>query len=143
MLAFNFDSRTIANRRLAQGLSRALSTFSSFMRENLDRVIKKDQCAQYVDDIGIPANDSDGLIKILRATFECIRETGLKLTMHRFHFGKTEIANLGWTITPEGVKPQKEQTTTFMDKTKFPYPGKLYNKISVPSNTTNLYLKII
>ena len=56
MLAFNFASRTFAYKRLAQGLSRALSAFSSFMREYLDKVIKADQCAQYVDDIGIAAN---------------------------------------------------------------------------------------
>ena len=89
MLAFNFASRTFAYRRLAQGLSRALSAFSSFMREYLDRVIKADQCAQYVDDIGIAANDAEHLIKNLRATFEYIREAGLKLTMHKCHFGAT------------------------------------------------------
>ena len=53
MLAFNFASGTFAYTRLAQGLSRALSAFSSFMREYLDKVIKTDQCAQYVDDIGV------------------------------------------------------------------------------------------
>ena len=120
MLAFNFASRTFAYRRLAQGLSRALSAFSSFMREYLDRVIKADQCAQYVDDIGIAANDAEQLIKNLRATFECIREAGLKLTMHKCHFGATEIDFLGRTITPEGVKPQKESITNFLEKTKFP-----------------------
>ena len=56
MLAFNFASRTFAYKRLAQGLSRALSAFSSFMREYLDKVIKADQCAQHMDDIGIAAN---------------------------------------------------------------------------------------
>ena len=112
MLAFNFASRTFAYRRLAQGLSRALSAFSSFMREYLDRVIKADQCAQYVDDIGIAANDAEHLIKNLRAIFEYIREAGLKLTMHKCHFGATEIDFLGRTITPEGVKPQKESITT-------------------------------
>ena len=100
MLAFNFASRTFAYRRLAQGLSRALSAFSSFMREYLDKVIKADQCAQYVDDIGIAANDAEQLIKNLRATFQCIREAGLKLTMHKCHFGATEIDFLGRTITP-------------------------------------------
>ena len=69
MLAFNFASRTFAYRRLAQGLSRVLSAFSSFTREYLDKVIKADQCAQYVDDIGIAANDAEQLIKNLRATF--------------------------------------------------------------------------
>ena len=42
ILAFNFASRTFAYRRLAQGLSRALSAFSCFMREYLDKVIKAD-----------------------------------------------------------------------------------------------------
>ena len=120
MLAFNFASRTFAYRRLAQGLSRALSAFSSFMREYLDRVIKADQCAQYVDDIGVAATDADQLIVNLRATFQCIREAGLKLSMHKCHFGATEIDFLGRTITPEGVKPQKERITNFLEKTKFP-----------------------
>ena len=91
MLTFNIASRTFAYRRFAQGLSRALSAFSSFVRKYLDRVIKAEQCAQYVNDIGIAANDADHLIKNLRASFECIREAGLKLTMHKCHFGATEI----------------------------------------------------
>ena len=120
MLAFNFASRTFGYRRLAQGLSRALSAFSSFMREYLDRVIKADQCAQYVDDIGVAeaATDANQLIVNLRATFQCIREAGLKLSMYKC--GATEIDFLGRTITPEGVKPQKERITIFLEKTKFP-----------------------
>ena len=46
MLAFIFASRTFAYKRLAQGLSRSVSAFSSFMREYLDPVVKADQCAQ-------------------------------------------------------------------------------------------------
>ena len=120
MLAFIFASRTFAYRCLAQGLSRALSAFSSFMREYLDKVIKADQCAQYVDDIGIVANDADHLITNLRATFKCIQEAGLKLTMHKCHFGAKEIDFLGRTITPQGVKPQKQNVQNFLEKTKFP-----------------------
>ena len=55
LLAFNFVSRTFAFRSLAQGLRCSLSAFSSFIREYLDPVIKADQCAQYVDHIGIAA----------------------------------------------------------------------------------------
>ena len=120
MLAFNFASRTFAYRRLAQGLSRALSAFSSFMREYLDKVIKADQCAQYVDDNGIAANNATQLINNLRATFECIRTAGLKLTMHKCHFGAKEIDFLGGTITPEGVRPQRPRVQNFLEKTKFP-----------------------
>ena len=53
------------------------------MREYLDKVIKANQCAQYVDDIGIAANDADHFIANLRQTFKCIHEVGLKLTMHK------------------------------------------------------------
>ena len=120
MLAFNFASCTFAYRRLAQGLSRALSAFSSLMREYLDKVIKADHCAQYVDDIGIAANDADHLIANPRATFKCIQEAGLKLTMHKCHFGAKETDFLGRTITPQGVKPQKQNVQNFLEKTKFP-----------------------
>ena len=42
------------------------------------------------------------------------------LTMHKCHFGAKEIDFLGRTITPDGIKPQKEQITNFLEKTKFP-----------------------
>ena len=83
MLAFNFASRTFAYRRLEQGLSRSLSAFSSFIREYLDTLIKADQCAQYVDDIGIEANTVTQLCMNIRAVFECIRNAGLKLSMSK------------------------------------------------------------
>ena len=83
MLPFNFASRTFAYKRLAQGLSRSVSAFSSFMREYLDPVVKADQCAQYVDDIGISANNATDLIRNIRAVFKCIRQAGLKLTIEK------------------------------------------------------------
>ena len=58
MLVFNFASRIFAYKRLAQGFSRPVSAFSSFMREYLDPVVKGDQCAQYIDNIRIAANNS-------------------------------------------------------------------------------------
>ena len=119
MLAFNFSRRTFACIKMAQGLSRTLSAFPSFMREYLCRDIKADQCAQYADDIGIAANDADQPNKSLRATFECIRDARLKLTMYKCHFGAIEFSFLGKTITPEGVKPQKERIIN-LEKTKFP-----------------------
>ena len=120
MLAFNFASRTFAYRRLAQGLSRSLSAFSSFMREYLDKAIKADQCAQYVDDIGIAANDSKQLCANIRTVFECIRNAGLKLTMSKCHFGVKQVDFLGRTIIPEGVAPQADKVKDFLSKLRFP-----------------------
>ena len=120
MLAFNFASRTFAYRRLAQGLSRSLSAFSSFMREYLDRAIKADQCAQYVDDIGIAANDTKQLCINIKTVFECIRNAGLKLSMSKCHFGVKQVDFLGRTITPDGVAPQADKVKDFLAKLKFP-----------------------
>ena len=83
MLAFNLASRTFAYKRLAQGLSRPVSAFSSFMRERLDPVIKAGQCAQYIDDIGIAANKDADLTRNIRVVFKCVRQAGLKLTTEK------------------------------------------------------------
>ena len=120
LLAFNFASRRFAYRRVAQGLSRSLWAFSSFIREYLDPVIKADQCAQYVDDIGIAANTPEQLIKNLRAVFRCHRKAGLKLSMAKCHFGVQEVDFLGRTITTKGVALQKQKITKILEKVKFP-----------------------
>ena len=73
MLAFNFASRTFADKSFAQGLSRSVSAFLSFMLECLDTVVKVDQCAQNVDDIGIAANKATDFIRNSEAVFQCIR----------------------------------------------------------------------
>ena len=128
LLAFKFSSGTFAYRRLAQGLSRALSAFSSFLREYLDSVIKADQCAQYVDDIGIAASTTKQLIQSIRAVFKCIREAGLKLTIEKCHFEVTQVEFFGRTITPEGVAPQDQKVKTFLSKVHFPKSKKEVQK---------------
>ena len=126
LLAFNFDSRTFACRRLAQGLSRALSAFSSFMREYLYSVIKADQRAQYVDDTGIAANTTEQLIKNIRAVFKRIREPGLKLTIEKSHFGVTQIS---WTNHhPWRSSPQDQLVKNFLSKVRFPKSKKQVQK---------------
>ena len=120
MLAFNFASRTFAYKRLAQGLSRSVSAFSSFMREYLDPVVKADQCAQYVDDIGIAANNATDLTRNIRAVFQCFRKAGLKLTIEKYHFGVRQVEFLGRIISSEGVSPQAHKIQIFLNKLRFP-----------------------
>ena len=120
MLAFNFGSRTFAYKRLAKGLSRSVSAFSSFKREYLGPVVKADQCAQYVDDIGIAANNATNLTRNIRAVFKCFRQAGLKLTNEKCHFGVGQVELLGRTISPEGISPQARKVQNFLDKLRFP-----------------------
>ena len=131
MLAFNFASRTFAYKRLAQGLSRSVSAFSSFMREYLDPVVKADQCAEYVDDIGIAANNATDLTRNIRAVFKCIRQAGLNLTIEKCHFGVRQVEFLGRTISPEGISPQARKIQNFLAKLRFPKSKKHYSAIWV------------
>ena len=120
MLAFNFASRTFAYKRLAQGLSRSVSAFSSFMREYLDPVVKADQCAQYVDDIGIAANNATDLNRNIWSVFRCIRNAGLKVTIEKCHFGVRQVEFPGRTISSKGVLPQSHKVRNFLNKFRFP-----------------------
>ena len=120
MFAFNFASSTFAYKRLAQGFSRSVSVFSSFMREYLDPVVNADQCAQYVDDIGIAANNATDLTRNIRAVFKCIRQAGLKLTIEKCHSGVRQVEFRGRTISAEGISPQTRKIQNFFDKHRFP-----------------------
>ena len=120
MLAFNLARTTFAHKRLAQGLSRSLSFFSSFMCQHLDPVVKADQCAQYVDDIGIAANNALDLAQNIRAVFQCFRHGGLKLTIKKCHFGVRQVEFVGRNTSSEGVSPQTHKIQNFLNKLKFP-----------------------
>ena len=120
LLTFNFASKTFAYPRLAQELSRSLSAFSSFILNYVDPVIKADQCAQYIDDIGIAARSLHQLIKNLRAVFQCLRKSGPKLSMAKCVFGVQEKDFPGRTISTQTVAPRKEKITIVLEKVKVP-----------------------
>ena len=120
MLAFTFASRTFAHKILAQGVSRLVHAFSSFMSEYLEPVVKAGQCAQYVDDIAIAANNATDLTRNLRAVYQCIRHAGLKLTIEKCHFGVKQSEFLGRTISSERVSPQSHKIQNFLSNLRFP-----------------------
>ena len=120
LLAFNFGSRTFAFLRLAQGLNRSLSAFNSTVREYLDPLVKADDCAQYVDDIGIAANTVEELVNNIEAVFTKIRQACLKLSMAKCAFGHPEIEFLGRSITTEGIAPIEEKIHKFLKNIKLP-----------------------
>ena len=120
ILAFNFATTTFAYKRLAQSLSRPVSVFSIFLREYLDPVVKADQCAQYVDDIGIAANNATDFTRKIRAVFKCVRQAEWKLTNEKYHFGVRQVEFLGRTISPEGISPQARKIQNFLGKLRFP-----------------------
>ena len=120
LLAFNFGSRTFAYLKLAQGLKRSLSAFNSTVREYLDPLVKADKCAQYVDDMGIAANNVEDLVDNIESVFIKIRQAGLKLSMAKCAFGHPVIEFLGRSITSKGVAPIEEKIDKFLKTIKLP-----------------------
>ena len=120
LLAFNFGSRTWAFKRLAQGLSRSPTIFSSCIRHHLERCIATDKCYSFFDDIGAGANSGEELIKNLREIFKCVRNAGLRLSMDKCQFGVKTIDFLGHTINQQGSTPNKEKVNNFLKKLKMP-----------------------
>ena len=118
LLAFNFGSRTFAYIRLAQGLNRSLSAFNSTIREYLDTLVKADKCAQYVDDIGIAANNVDELVLNIEAVFQQRQKAGLKLLMSKSAFDHPKIEFLGRSITTKGIAPLKDKIDEFLNNLK-------------------------
>ena len=86
----------------------------------MDPVVKADQCAQYVDDIGIAANNATDLTRNIRAVFKCIRQAGLKLTIEKCLFGVRQVEFLGRSISPGGISPQAPKIHIFLVKVTFP-----------------------
>ena len=89
------------------------------MRDILDSVIKADQGAQYVDDIGIAVNSPEKLINNVQAVFKSIQNAGLKLSSAKCHLGSEEVVFLGRTLTPNGVITQKQKIRIFWVKSNF------------------------
>ena len=90
------------------------------MREYLDPVVKADQCAQYLDDVGIAANNATDLTRNIRTVFKCIHQAVLKSTIEKCHFGVRNVEFLGRTISSEGVSPQSHKIQNFLSKLKSP-----------------------
>ena len=128
LLAFNFASRTFAYLRLAQGLSRSRSSFSSSMREYLDRVIKADKCAQYVDDIGIATHNSEELKTNLREVFS-VRPRS------RFAFDNGQMP-----VRRQGSPIPRTNCVTRRNCSTRPEDSELLAKIDFPNAGANLLM---
>ena len=120
LLSFNFASRTYAYQRLAQGLNKSVTGFSSFVRSYLDFCLGANLCTQFMDDIGCGVENSEQMIPTLRQIFDCLRKSGLRLTTHKCEFGMSSINFLGNTITPKGLKPETEKIEKFLKTIKLP-----------------------
>ena len=74
LMSFNFASRTFAYTRLAQGLSRSATAFSSYIRQSLHKCITNDQCEAYMDDIGCGSHTFEQHIRAIEDIFASLQK---------------------------------------------------------------------
>ena len=110
LLSFNFASRTHAYTRLAQGLNKSVTGFSSFVRSYLDSCLAANLCTQFMDNIGCGVETFEQMAPTLRQIFACLRKSGLRLTPHKCEFDMPSINFLGNTITSKGLQPEKKNS---------------------------------
>ena len=120
LLAFNFESRIFAYTRLAQGLSRSATAFSSFIRHHLAADIAADRCSSFMDDICSATKTFEEHHDALDHVFASIGRAGLRLSMQKCEFGVAEIKFLGWTISKHGIGPQKDKIEAQLAIIKMP-----------------------
>ena len=120
LFAFNFASRTFAYNCLAQGVNKSVTGFSSFVKHYLDPCLAANVCTEFMDDIAAGVNNFNGMIPALRKIFDCLRESGLKLSAHKCEFGTTKIDYLGSTITPNGISPESAKIEKFLGQIRMP-----------------------
>ena len=86
----------------------------------MDPIVKADQCAQNVDDIGIAANNATDPNLEYSGSLQCIRNAGLKLAIEKCLLGFRQVEFLGRTISSGGVSPQSHKVQHFLNKLRFP-----------------------
>ena len=101
LLSFNFASRTYAYTRLAQGLNKSVTVFSSFVRSYLDSCLAANLCTQFMDDIGCGVETFEQKVLTLRQIFDCLRKSRLRLTPQKCEFGMTSIKFLWQCDNPK------------------------------------------
>ena len=120
LLAFNFSSRTYAYQRLAMGLSKSVTGFSSFIRHYLDGCLAAGLCTQFMDDIGSAVSSFEELIPALDAIFTAIRRSGLKLVPEKCEIATASMQFLGNVISENGITPESERIMKFLAKIRLP-----------------------
>lgn len=104
--------------RMPFGLKTAPATFQRAM-DNVLRGLQGIHCLIYLDDIIIFSSSLEEHLTKLRAVFDRLRETNLKIQLDKSEFLSKEVTYLGHTVTAEGLKPNTDKIDAILN---YPLP---------------------
>ena len=95
LLAFSFAFRTYAYKCLAQGLSKCVTCFCSFVGAYLNPCLAAELWMQDMDDIAVACTRVSELVISLSESFACTRKSGSNLLPAKCQFGVRKLNFLG------------------------------------------------
>lgn len=104
--------------RMPFGLKTAPATFQRAM-DNVLRGLQGIHCLVYLDDILIYSNGLQQHLEKLRAVFDRLRLTNLKVQLDKSEFLRKEVQYLGHTLTKDGLRPNNDKIQVVLD---YPIP---------------------
>lgn len=104
--------------RMPFGLKTAPATFQRAM-DNVLRGLQGIHCLVYLDDILIYSNGLREHLEKLRAVFDRLRLTNLKVQLDKSEFLRREVQYLGHTLTKDGLRPNNDKIQVVID---YPIP---------------------
>ena len=99
--------------RACMGLKGCPSSFSRYMGWIFRNFGGK--CVCYIDDALFLSQSHHEHLKLLSDAFAILRREKLKLNVKKCHFGVREIAFLGFSISADGISPDKDKVRAIRD----------------------------
>ena len=69
----------------------------------------------YIDDLLVHTKNHDDHLKVLEQVLQRLHSHNLKINLDKCYFGNKEVSYLGFTLTPEGIKPGKNKLKAIKD----------------------------
>nr|GEZ40065.1 reverse transcriptase domain-containing protein [Tanacetum cinerariifolium] len=95
------------------GLKNAGATYQRLMDKAFASQVGRN-IEVYVDDLVVKSYTEAEMMSDIKETFRTLRKVNMKLNPKKCPFGLAEGVFLGYVITPEGIKPCPDKTTTVL-----------------------------
>ncbi|GJR45418.1 reverse transcriptase domain-containing protein [Tanacetum coccineum] len=108
-IGFQTSQGVYCYTKMPFGLKNAGATYQRLVDKAFDSQVGRN-IEVYVDDLVIKSYTEAEMLRDIEETFRTLRKINMKLNPKKCTFGAVEGMFLGYTITPEGIKPCPDKT---------------------------------
>nr|GEX08585.1 reverse transcriptase domain-containing protein [Tanacetum cinerariifolium] len=111
--AFHTGQEVYCYTKMPFGLKNAGATYQRLMDKTFESQMGRN-IEVYVDDLVVKSHTEVEMVRDIEETFRTLRKINMKLNPKKCSFGLAEGVFLGYVITPEGIKPCPDKTTSVL-----------------------------